>query len=178
MLRKAYADTFGLIMELAHNRQLWDQYPMRTNNEKSPHRELSDIWVRYNPIENFDGDVARFNAQHVPRWYPCIKYLPSAKALCERLAYDFDADIGGVLITKIPAHKQCYPHIDDGWHARYYEKYALQVKGHKDQSFHVEDQELVTTDGDLFWFDNAHAHWVKNDSDEDRITMVTCLRRH
>jgi hypothetical protein len=177
MLCEHYADTFGLLMELAHAPHLWDQYPMRTEGH-SPHREISDIWVRYNPIENLSEDIAQFHAPHLAQWYAAVREIPTAKDLSEKLASDFDASIGGVLITKIPAHKQCYPHIDEGWHARHYEKFALQVKGNKAQSFHVEDEELVTVDGDLFTFDNSKRHWVSNDSDEDRITMIVCLRRH
>jgi len=176
MVRESYADPIGLQMELSHNPDIWDALPMRTQGD-SPHRELSDIWVRYNPIENFN-DIERFNAQHVSEWYPVVEKLPSAKILCEKIAYDFEADLGGVLITKIPPHKQCYPHIDKGWHARYYDKFALQVKGNKKQSFHVEDEVLVTEDGDLFEFENSRVHWVLNDSDEARVTMIVCLRRH
>ena len=70
------------------------------------------------------------------------------------------------------------PHIDQGWHAGFYEKFALQIKGNEQQSFHVEDEMLRTQDGDLFAFDNAKTHWVLNPSAEDRITMIVCLRRH
>lgn len=177
MVRKGYADTVDLLVELA-NPALWDTLPMRTQGQKSPHRELSDIWVRYNPIERFDGDVAKFNAPHIAQWYPVAQSIPTAKILSERIAADFDCDLGGVLITRIPAGKMCYPHIDEGWHARHYEKFALQVKGHEKQSFHVENDELITFDGDLFMFDNSKIHWVTNDSDEDRITLIVCVRKH
>jgi len=176
MVRQGYADTFGLLMELA-NPALWDTLPMRTQGG-SPHRELSDIWVRYNPIERFDGDIEKFNAQHVAEWYPVVRAIPTAKALSERIAEDFDSELGGVLVTKIPAGKTCYPHVDHGWHAHHYEKLALQVKGHPAQRFHVEDDELTTVDGDLFTFDNSKVHWVTNESSEDRITMIVCVRHH
>jgi aspartyl/asparaginyl beta-hydroxylase (cupin superfamily) len=107
-----------------------------------------------------------------------VDEIPAAKTICEQLATDFNADLGGVLITKIPPGKQCYPHIDQGWHAHYYEKFAYQVQAHPDQSFNVETEVLHTRSGDLFWFDNSHTHWVENPSDEDRITMIVCLRRH
>jgi hypothetical protein len=176
LIRKHYADTNLLLEQLADAE--WDAYRHRTHGE-SPHRELSDIWVRYNPIENFNGDMQQFNAEHVSQWYPVIAQIPEARHLSLAIAEDFGAKrLGAVLITKIPAHKQCYPHIDQGWHAQYYEKFALQIKGNKEQSFHVEDEMLRTQSGDLFWFDNAHTHWVLNPSDEDRITMIVCLRRH
>lgn len=173
MLQSGYADTLGLILELQG--EVWDQFPYRRQAD-SPHRELSDIWVRYNPIENFEN--GRFNEEHVSEWYPIVQQIPEAKRLSERIAADYGQKLGGVLITKIPAHKQCYPHIDRGWHAEAHDKLALQVKGNQAQRFHVEGEELTTLDGDLFTFDNSKLHWVTNLSDEDRITMIVCLRKH
>ena len=177
LLRAHYTDTDELQQELAAHPHAWDTLPMRTQGT-SPHRELSDIWLRYNALDNFDGDVAKFNAEHTPEWYPVIAELPAAKRLCERIAHDYHGDLGGVLITKIPAHKTCYPHVDQGWHARYYDKFALQVKGTPAQTFHVERHVLRTTSGDLFTFDNSKLHWVLNPTDEDRITMIVCLKVH
>lgn len=178
MIRENYADTSHLASQLSLHPELWDEIPLRTSGN-SPHRELSDIWVRYNAFENFTGDMRSFNAEHVSQWYSVVEYLPDARLLSEMIAAEFDSDrLGAVLITKIPAGKTCYPHIDQGWHASYYEKFALQIKGNEQQSFHVKDEMLRTQDGDLFAFDNAKTHWVLNPSAEDRITMIVCLRRH
>lgn len=175
MIRRSYADT-SLLLEQLNNPEVWNIHRYRT---KGPHRELSDIWVRYNPIENFTGDMQAFNAEHVSQWYQVAEELPEAKRLSELIAQEFSAKrLGAVLITKIAPGKQCYPHVDQGWHAGFYEKFALQIKGNRQQSFHVEDCMLRTRTGDLFWFDNSHRHWVLNPSDEDRITMIVCLRRH
>jgi hypothetical protein len=172
-VQSQYAHPGALMLEL-RNPRIWDVYPFR-RGPKSPHRELSDIWVRYNHIKNIGP---HFNDEHESQWYPVVDEIPAAKTICEQLATDFNADLGGVLITKIPPGKQCYPHIDQGWHAHYYEKFAYQVQAHPDQSFNVETEVLHTRSGDLFWFDNSHTHWVENPSDEDRITMIVCLRRH
>ena len=177
MLKERYADTYALQSQLIPH--LWDTIKLRSEHPQSPHREVSDIWVRYNPIENYQGDISQFNAEHVSHWYPVSEELPEAVRLAKQIAEDFGAKrLGAVLITKIPAGKQCYPHIDSGWHARYYEKFALQVCGNHQQSFHVENEVLHTQSGDLFEFDNSHVHWVLNPSTEDRITMIVCLRRH
>lgn len=178
MIREGYADTKDLVRQLGCP-GIWNTIPHRTAHPDSPHREVSDIWVRYNPQDNFHGDMQAFNAEHVSEWYPVIQQIPAAFSLTESVVKDFEAEqLGAVLITKIPAGKTCYPHIDSGWHARYYEKFALQIKGNHEQSFHVADQELRTQDGDLFWFDNSIKHWVLNPSAEDRITMIICIRRH
>lgn len=85
--------------------------------------------------------------------------------------------MGGVLITRIPAGKQVYPHIDEGWHAGHYEKFAIQVKGNKEQAFCFNKESLSPETGDVFWFRNDVPHWVTNFSEEERITLICCIRR-
>lgn len=179
MVRERAFDVSVLQAQLQAQPQVWDTIRLRTEHPQSPHREVSDIWLRYNPIENFHGDMQAFNAEHTPEWYPVSESLPAACALAAQVMQDQGAlELGAVLITKIPTGCQVYPHIDQGWHARYFEKFAVQIKGHPHQAFRFEGEKLVTHDGDLFWFDNAYPHWVTNDSDEDRITLIVCIRRH
>lgn len=157
----------------------WDEIRHRTSHPMSPHREVSDIWVRYNPIENFHGDMQAFNAEHTAQWYPVADQIPEAVRISLELVKEMRGlALGAVLITKIPAGKRVYPHVDQGWHARTFEKFAVQVQGNARQAFHFEGESLVTDAGDLYWFDNAFPHWVINDSDEDRITLIVCMRRH
>lgn len=179
MLKEHAYDVSRLQDQLTCQPQLWDTIRHRTEHPQSPHREVSDIWVRYNPIENYAGDMQAFNAEHNPEWYPVAAQLPEAVRIANELMMQVTGvDLGAVLITKIPAGKQVYPHVDQGWHARRFEKFAVQVKGNAEQAFHFQHEDLVTHDGDLFWFDNAYPHWVTNDSDKDRITLIVCIRRH
>lgn len=179
MLKERAYDMSRLQDQLTCQPQLWDTIRHRTEHPQSPHREVSDIWVRYNPIENYEGDMQAFNAEHQPQWYPVASQLPEAVRIANELLLQVTGvTLGAVLITKIPAGKQVYPHIDQGWHARHFEKFAVQVKGNSKQAFHFKDEDLITHEGDLFWFDNAYPHWVTNDSDEDRITLIVCIRRH
>lgn len=178
MLKERAFDVSRLQDELVNQPDLWDGIRLRTSHPQSPHREVSDIWVRYNPIENFHGDMQAFNDAHTPQWYPVATQLPDAVRIAEELKQQVSGlDLGAVLITKIPAGKQVYPHIDQGWHARTFEKFAVQVKGNSEQAFHFQNESLVTHDGDLFWFENQYPHWVSNPSCEDRITLIVCIRR-
>lgn len=178
MLKPQAFDVSRLQDELLTQPELWDGIRLRTEHPQSPHREVSDIWLRYNPIENFHGDMRAFNDVHTPEWYPVAAHLPDAVRLAEELKQQVcGIELGAVLITKIPAGKQVYPHIDQGWHARTFEKFAVQVKGNSEQAFHFKDETLVTQDGDLFWFENQYPHWVSNPSQEDRITLIVCIRR-
>ena len=69
------------------------------------------------------------------------------------------------------------PHTDAGWHAEYYyDKYGVQLMGNKDQGFCFDGHCVSAEPGEVYWFDNQKKHWVYNDSDEDRMTMIICVR--
>jgi uncharacterized RmlC-like cupin family protein len=156
----------------------WNAIKLRSQHPESPHREVDDIWVRYNPLENYHGDMAAFNGEHEAKWYPVAERLPSVKRVSEELMDRLGGvQLGFVLLTRIAPGKQVYAHIDQGWHARHYEKFCICVKADKKQSFNFKDEELRTEDGDLFYFDNAYPHWVINDSDRERISLIVCIRR-
>ena len=57
--------------------------------------------------------------------------------------------LGGVLITKVPAGKEVKPHTGPGWHARYYEKFAVQLQSAPGQRFCFEGESLESKPGDL-----------------------------
>lgn len=171
-------DVSSLRSELKSNPSLWDDFDLRTNHPLSPHREMSDIFLRYNPRDNYDGDRQKFNTLHTSKWWDAERSLPSAKGIVNQLTEHLGSDeLGMVLMTRLPAGKTCYPHIDDGWHARHYEKFGVLVTANMFQSFHVEDSQLNLQSGDCFTFDNSKVHWVDNPSDEDRLTMIVCIRR-
>lgn len=167
----------GLVAELSAHSELWNEFDLRTNHPQSPHRELSDIFVRYNARENFTGDRQAFNEPHDAVWWPSLDQLPSARDIVFALMHHVEGErLGMVLITKIPAHSRCHPHVDTGWHARHYDKYAVQLASAPDQAFVVDGVALSAEPGECYWFDNSRPHWVVNDSDEDRMTMIVCIR--
>lgn len=168
----------GLLLDqLAMSPHLWNEFDLRTNHPKSPHREMDDIIVRYNAIENFKGDRAEFNGPHDSVWWSGAAAIPAVYKMVFDLMRLVDGErLGMVLITRQPARATCYPHVDGGWHARHYEKYAIQLQASPGQTFHVEDTSLETKAGDCFWFDNSRTHWVMNPTDQVRMTMIVCIR--
>ncbi|MEJ8813385.1 aspartyl/asparaginyl beta-hydroxylase domain-containing protein [Variovorax ureilyticus] len=111
-----------------------------------------------------------------PVWFPSADVLPVRELVFPLMAAVQGERLGGVLITRIKPGQICKPHTDPGWHARYYDKFAIQIEAAPEQAFHFEGQSLVTKPGDVFWFDNSHSHWVTNESQKDRITMIVCIR--
>lgn len=160
-----------LLWALQEHPELWDQHTARTEHPSSPHHGLSDIWARYAaPGEDPKGP-------HESIWYEAANLLPVRELVYPMLAAFGGTRLGGVLITKIPAGKECKPHTDPGWHARYYEKFAVQIQSAPGQEFCFEGESLVTRPGDVFWFDNAHLHWVTNPTPYDRITLIACIQK-
>lgn len=157
---------------LQSNPQLWNEHTARTQAEDSPHHGLDDIWARFGAPERVaDGQP------HASFWYPSADVL-GVKRLCLDLMRHVDGvELGGVLITRIPPGARCKPHTDPGWHARYYEKFAVQITSAPGQMFCFEGESLETMPGDVYWFDNQHLHWVTNDTAYERVTMIVCIRR-
>lgn len=169
-------DVAPIVAELDAHPELWNQNPARRDIKGSPHSRMSDIWVRYNPIERF-VDLASFNDEHVPEWYPAYAKLQSIKPVVFKLMSVFEGEmLGGVLITRIPPGEGIAPHIDRSWHVEYYDKFYLSLKSAPGANFYCGDEMINPAPGDVYRFDNRKRHWVTNDSDQDRITLIVCIR--
>lgn len=164
--------------ELRNHPEVWNEIPYRTRFDKSPHREVDDVWVRYRALEEWDGG-AHFNDSHQSVWYPVTQKIPSARFLAMELCARLEGErLGGVLITRIPPHKQVYPHVDSGWHAHYYDKFVIQIASAPGQEFCFAEGGLESSPGDCYWFDNSVSHWVTNPTSEERISLIVCIRRN
>lgn len=180
-------DTKPLLSELAANPQLWDQYDVRkTMGISKPHAQMSDIWVRYNAFERFDkNNPAQFNAEHVPVWYPAKWALPSLRPIIFDIMAAVDGEmLGGILITRIPAGCGIGPHVDHGWHVNYFSKFYLSLKSSPGAVFSFQDEgapentreDVRPNPGDIYYIDNRKRHWVENNSNEERMTVIICIR--
>lgn len=165
-----------MVVRELENHPAWDRHTPR--KEQYVHSEMSDIWVRYNAWENYHGDLRAMSEPHESVWYPVANEIPALRLLVNDVLANLEpVELGMVLITRIPAHSEVAPHADSGWHATHYnDKYGVQLQGNSEQSFNFEGHSLSTQPGEVFWFDNSREHWVLNDSDEDRMTMIVCTR--
>jgi len=162
----------GLVGSLNSNPQLWDENPQRRNYPNSPHAEMTDIWVRFGK-----GDFKELSNQHDSEWYPSAEFLPDAKAIAFRLMGKVNGErLGGVLITRLPAGGKISPHIDKGWHAGYYEKFYVALTSPRGSVFGFESGDIISNPGDCYLFRNDRLHWVNNPSNEERLTMIVCIK--
>ena len=152
--------------------ELWNEHTARTKDPSSPHHGLDDIWLRF-----ADSGGEMVSNPHDSVWYESsvvLEIRPAIRKIYERFG---GTKLGGVLMTRIPPGATCKPHRDDGWHAREYEKIALQIESAPGQKFCFDDAELETRPGDVFWFDNSYTHWVINPTRYERVTLIVCMKR-
>lgn len=155
----------------------WNRYRERTEQYGTPHDGVSDVWVRYNAWRLYTGDWAAFNGPHVSEWYPVVAEVPAVWSLVRKAARRVGAtELGGVLVTRIPPGGEVKPHVDGGWHAEHYRKFAVQLKSAPGQGFCFDDARLDAEPGDLYGFDNSRRHWVVNPTEHERMTLIVCVR--
>lgn len=172
-------DVSQVAAELAANEELWDANRQRKDAPGSAHSRMSDIWVRYNDVEPYrrKSDYRDFNEKHVPIWYPAWHRLPSLRPIVFDLMSTVEGEmLGGVLITRIPSTLGIEPHVDKSWHVDYYDKFYISIKSAPGAEFHTEGEFINPKVGECWLFDNRLKHWVLNKSDEDRITLIVCIR--
>lgn len=171
--RLADVDVSALREELAAHPELWGEHSGR---KMGPHAEMTDIWPRYRSPEELTSPAA-YGEPHLPVWYPCIEKLPSVKKIALDLMAVVGGEIlGGILITKLAPGGEIASHVDGGWHAGFYQKFYVAVQNRPGSVFGWEDGDIHASDGQVYWFRNDVPHWVTNDSSEDRISMIVCIR--
>lgn len=171
-------DTTPLALQLQLRPDLWNQHNERKTYEGSSHTATSDIWVRYNDPAKLAEGYEAFTGEHDAVWYPAYDALPALRPLIFGLMARCEAvRLGGVLITRIPPGGRVLPHTDTGWHPEYYNvKLYVPVITNPRVVNRVGDERVVMAPGEAWYFDNTVEHEVTNDGEEERVTLIICLR--
>lgn len=165
--------------QLEENAHLWNERPFRTGYSTSPFAMTSDIWVRYRPIEELktaDDYLQPHQAVFYPTWDILTELKPYV-VLFQKLAGA--RELGGILLTKKPPGSAIPPHSDKGsWHAEYMDaKIWLTLSGPDEGCVHTcEDESVVMKPGEAWTFNNLLPHSVSNQSSQDQVTLIVCMR--
>jgi hypothetical protein len=167
-----------LAMALQLQPELWNQHDERRSFDGTSHAATSDIWVRYNDPKNLEKGYDVFTGEHDSVWHPAYSKLPQIRPIVFGLMAKMEAvRLGGVLITKIPPGGHILPHADKGWHPEYYNvKLYVPIQSNPRCVNRVEDETVIMAPGDCWYFNNLKEHEVKNGGDDDRITLIICMR--
>ncbi len=174
-----HVDPTLILHQIDARPDLWDQRPERRTAPGTPHSGMTDIWVRYNHPDRLTKPG--FNDEHVPTNYPAWYALPAVRRVCLGLMALVEGEmLGGVLITRIPHSHSIARHVDRGWHVDYFQKFYVALRSAPGAVFHCEadgkQDSLCPEPGAVHLFDNRKPHWVTNDSGQDRMTLIVCIR--
>lgn len=170
-------DVAPLMAQLSAHPELWDVNPLRRTYANSPHREMTDVWVRARAPT--DRNLASYSEPHESVWWPAADLLTEIKPIALGLMEKLHArHLGGILITKIPPGRKIHPHCDAGfWHAEAHEKYYVCLQGNEDCVTWCEDEQIAMRTGEVWKFENLVMHGLENNGDTDRISAIIALRR-
>lgn len=77
---------------------------------------------------------------------------------------------GMISIVKLFGGKEVLRHLDVGEYYLHRNRYHLNIFGTYD--LYVNDEMVTIKEGNLYRFDNKMPHWVRNNMDHDRITII------
>jgi len=158
------------LREFLEDCDYWDENPLRRTYPNSPHAQMVDIWVRF-------GDPSDLLNPHEAKWYPVSYEAPDLMDICYSVVDHVGGTrLGGVLITKLPHGCEITPHIDTGWHAQEYDKFYIPITRPEGSKFGFECGDILGDPGDCYWFRNDVSHWVLNNGNSDRITLIVCVK--
>lgn len=170
-------DVSPVMAQLSAHPELWDVNPLRRAYANSPHREMTDIWVRARAPT--DQDIASYSEPHESVFWPAAALLPGLIPIVNDIAAKTKATrLGGILITKIGPGKKIHPHHDRGfWHAEFHDtKVYVCLQGNEKCVTWCDGERVTMKAGEAWRFQNLVVHGLDNDGDTDRISAIIALR--
>ena len=171
-------ETLPLTLSLARQPELWNRHDARTAGPGS-FAYTDDIWVRFRAAHELvapDSYAERFDLA----WYPAWHALPHIRPIVFGLMARVEAvQLGGILLTRIPAGQQVKPHNDRGrWHPEWFTTKAYLVLETNDRCISTcADEAVVMKRGECWSFDNLREHGTDNEhGTSDRITLIISMR--
>lgn len=164
--------------ELRANPRLWGENGHRTDDERSVHHGVPDIWLRWRAKAELTN-AESYAEPHFSVFWPAWSALPSLHPIVRTLAHMVNSvQLGGILITRIEPGESVKPHHDrGGWHAGFYNfKCYLCLAGNPLSLNWVENEPFNPREGDVFEFSNQRVHRVTNEGTTPRVTAIICFR--
>jgi hypothetical protein len=136
------------------------------------------VWIRFRAYADLTTPES-FGEPFIPSFYPAWSMLPRLRPIVFGLMARCEAvQLGGILITRVPAGCQVAPHDDKGrWHPEFFTTKIYVPLTTNPHCYNTCDDEKVTMmQGDAWHFDNLKIHSTINDGDSDRVTLIVSMR--
>ena len=158
---------------------LWDRQTLRTKHPGSAHAQVSDIWLRFNDVAEYErtGDPASIANDRDCIECPAWRDLPQVRPIVFDLMRMVEGvQLGRVIITRMKPGSRITPHVDQGSPATFYSRYQVALQSLPGANFNIGDETMNFRSGEVWWIDNEVEHSVENNSADDRIVMIVDIR--
>lgn len=178
----------GLLVELASQPELWNQFTVRTHHPQSAHRVVDDILLRYSAFNSGDDFVERVCSEVAVVTYPAWNKLPSAQQIVYALMTQVRGlHLGRVMVSRlapgigIPPHSDRIAPAEELFPAKrppalYYERYHVCLQADPGVLFRCGSEQVQMNAGEVWWFNNQIEHEVVNNSRSDRLHLIIDIR--
>lgn len=173
-LLKTRVDVYPLMEAIERNLHLFDQITGRQDTPGSPHGDTKAIFLRWSKELTVH---AAFNDLEAVD-FPAFSELPEARELVAEVVKLVGATkLGRVLITSLKPNGVIHPHADEGAVADHYERFHVVLKSESGNFFHsqvskFETEHVFMKEGEVWWFNHKRPHWLKNNSECERIHLI------
>jgi hypothetical protein len=170
-------EVLPLRLDLYRQPELWNEHTARTGGAGS-FVGTDDVWVRFRDPAELTSREA-FAEPHVPVFYPAWHALPHLRPIVFGLMARVEAvQLGGILLTRVPAGGQVAPHDDKGrWHSTWFNTKAYIPLSSNPGCYNTcADERVVMQVGEAWLFNNLEVHSTVNDGDTDRVTLIVSMR--
>lgn len=186
-------DIMPLLLAIQRNGQMWQEDTFLRHYPQGPFEDVQTIFLRFPERIVFDDEDPAEQArkielykqnllpgvdQHESIDYPNYALLPEARPLVQALmARANGVRLGRVMINKISAGGQIFPHADSPEHANYWNnRLHVVLQSLPGNDFRCVDEHVSMRSGEVWWFDHRLEHAVVNNSADDRIHMIVDIR--
>lgn len=163
-------DVDPLLAQIAANPQLWN---------------ICDLWTRGKPqsaLSDIDDIVLRYNRSSAPAlndWdHPAFQILSEAQPIIMALMAAVQGEhLGRVIISRMRPGQIIPVHTDDPMGIPLYaHRYQIPLSVKPGAIYTVDGESIYMQPGNVYWFNSQLPHWVENNSQEDRISMLADIR--
>ena len=134
-------------------------------------RHTRNIFLRA-PKKPLPPGATNANDVHESRVAPAARRFPSALALCERIAEEFEATLGRATLVALLPKSRVFPHVDAGAYYRVRDRLHLVLKSSQGSPLSAGDETVVMHPGELWAFNNKARHWANNPSLQTRVHLI------
>lgn len=175
--RLGHFDISAAAAQLDAHPELWDAITWRRDAAHSPHREMSDIWVRMRDRGEIERNRRGIAEPHLPVFWPAWDVLTELHPIVYNTMTRHRATLlGHIFITRIPEGCQVYPHTDHGWHAETCNlKVWIPLRAPAGCVNTCEGETLVMRAGECWSFNNQLKHSVVNLGPGERRTLIISM---